>query len=103
MENENTEGKRFRWKSYHSETTKPIRTVLKIDTTDKVDIDRMTATDFHATFSQFKEGIRPINEAKAPEWLDAKIKSKEFDISNDEQQKMEKNVIFFWSFLAIGT
>ena len=46
--------------------TKPICTILKVETTDKQDTERMTAADFPATFSQFKEGIRPINEAKAP-------------------------------------
>ena len=54
MENENSEGKTFRWKSNHAETTKPIHTVLKVETTDKEDIDRMTVADFPATFSQFK-------------------------------------------------
>ena len=78
------EGRIFRWKSYHSETTKPIRTVLKVDTTDKEDTDQMTIADFPATFSQFKEGSRPINEAKALEWLDAKFKTKEFNISSDD-------------------
>ena len=52
MENENPEGKRFRWKSYHSETMKPIRTVLKIETVE--DTDRITTVDFPATFSKFK-------------------------------------------------
>ena len=56
MENENSEGKSFRWKSYHLETTKPIRIVLKVEIADKEDTDRMTAADFPATFSQFKEG-----------------------------------------------
>ena len=84
LENENTEGKSFRWKSNHVETTKPICTILKVETTDKADIDRMTTADFPATFSQFKEGSRSINEAKAPEWVDAKFKTKEFDISNDD-------------------
>ena len=51
----------------------------------------MTTADVSATFSQFKEGIRLINEAKAPERLDAKVETKEFDISNDDQPKMEKN------------
>ena len=46
----------------------------------------MIAIDFPTTFSQFKEGIQLINEAKAPEWLDAKVKTKEFDISNDNSQ-----------------
>ena len=76
MENENMEGKIFRWKSYHAETTKPIRTILKVEIADKEDTNRMTAIDFLATFSQFKEGIQPINEAKALEWLDAKVKTK---------------------------
>ena len=96
MENENTEGKRFRWKSYHSETTKPIWTVIKINTTDKEDTNWRTAADFPGTFSQFKEGIRPINESKSPEWMDAKVKTKEFDISNDERQKMER-IGDYWS------
>ena len=56
LENENTEGKSFRWKSNHVETTKPICTILKVETTDKQDTDRMTAFEFPATFSQFKEG-----------------------------------------------
>ena len=51
LENENTKGKSFRWKSNHVETTKPIHTVLKVETTDKEDTNRMTATDFPTTFS----------------------------------------------------
>ena len=76
--------------------TKPIRTVLKVKTTDKEDTDRMTAADFPATFSQFKEGSRPINEAKAPKWLDAKVKTREFDILNDDRPKMA-NIGDYWS------
>ena len=38
----------------------------QVETIDKQDTEKMTAADFPATFSQFKEGIRPINEAKAP-------------------------------------
>ena len=49
MENENPKGKSFRWKSYHSETTKPIRTVLKVETVE--DTDQMTAADFPTTCS----------------------------------------------------
>ena len=56
--------------------------MLKVVTVE--DTDRMTVVDFLATFSQFKEGIRPINEDKALEWLDAKVKTKEVDISNDD-------------------
>ena len=63
---------------------------MKVETTDKPDLDRMTAADFPATFSQFKEGSRQINEAKAPEWLDAKVRTKEVDISNDDRPKIAK-------------
>ena len=35
LENENTKGKSFRWKSNHVEMTKPICTVLKVETIDK--------------------------------------------------------------------
>ena len=76
--------------------TEPIRTVFKVETTDKKEADRMTAADFPATFSQFKEGSRPINEAKAPEWLDSKVKIREFDISNDDRPKMAK-IGDYWS------
>ena len=37
-----------------------------------------------------KKEVDRINEAKAPEWLDAKFKTKEFDISNDDRPKMAK-------------
>ena len=56
----------------------------------------MTTTDFPATFSQFKEGSRHINESKVPEWMDAKVKTKEIDISNDNRTKMEK-IGDYWS------
>ena len=49
-----------------------------------------------ATFSHFKEGTRYINEIKAPEWMDAKVKTKEIDISNDNRPKME-NIGDCWS------
>ena len=54
MENKNMEVKILRWKSYHSETTKPICTVLKVETVDKEDTDRMTAAGFPTTFLEFK-------------------------------------------------
>ena len=56
----------------------------------------MTVADFPTTFSQFKKGSRPINEAKALEWLDAKVKTREFDISNNDRTKMA-NIGDYWS------
>ena len=67
-------GKRFRWKYDHPETTKTIREILKIESTEKEDPERMTAEDFPASFSQFKEGSRQINERKVPEWMETKVK-----------------------------
>ena len=51
LENENIEGKSFRWKSNHVKTTKPICIVLKVEATEKQDTDRMTTANFPATFS----------------------------------------------------
>ena len=51
LENENTEGKIFSWKSNHAKTTKPICTVLKVEKTDKQDTNRMNTSNFPATFS----------------------------------------------------
>ena len=43
---------------------------------EKDDPERLTAKYFLLAFSQFKEGSRQINESKAPEWMDAKVKIK---------------------------
>ena len=56
----------------------------------------MTAADFLATFSRFKEGSWHINETKAPEWMDAKVKTKEINISNDNRLKMAR-IGDYWS------
>ena len=56
----------------------------------------MTAAYFLATFSEFKEGIQQINEINMPEWMDAKFKTIEINISNDNKTKMEK-IGDYWS------
>ena len=84
LEAETTRGKSFQWKFNHSETSKPVRTIFKIQTAEKEDLERLTTKDFPPAFSQFKEGSRQINEIKAPEWMEAKVKTKEVDISNDD-------------------
>ena len=56
----------------------------------------MMTVDFLATFSQFKEGSRQNNVSKEPEWMDAKVKTKEIDISNDNRPKMER-IGDYWS------
>ena len=57
--------------------TRPTKTIFKIQTTKKkTDPKRLTVKDFPPEFSQFKEGSQKINESKAPEWMDAKMKTK---------------------------
>ena len=53
----------------------------------------MIVADFPATFSQFKEGSRPINEAKAPEWLDVKVKTLSLTYQMMINQKWQKLAI----------
>ena len=74
---------------------KPIRTILQVESTDKEDTDRMIAAELPTLFSQFKEGNRQINESKALEWVDAKVKTKEVNISNDDWPKMER-IGYYW-------
>ena len=85
LENKHTYGKIFQWKTDHPETVKPIRTRIKVESTDNEDTNKMTAVDFLPSFSQFNEGIRQINESKVPKWMEAKIKTKEINISNDDR------------------
>ena len=67
--------------------TRPIKTIFKVETTKKEDLERLTTKYFPSAFSQFKEGSRKINETKAPQWMDVKIKAKQVGISNDERPK----------------
>ena len=69
---------------------KPVKKIFKVESTNIEDTNRMTAVDFSASFPYFKEGSRQINENKAPKWMDAKVKTKEVDISNDDRPKMTR-------------
>ena len=40
--------------------------IYEVESIDRDDTGRMTATDFPTTFLQFKEASRHINESKAP-------------------------------------
>jgi hypothetical protein len=39
--------------------------------------------DFPSSYKKIMEGERKLDESKAPEWMDAKINTKEVDISID--------------------
>ena len=56
LETKTTIGKSFQWKTDHPETSKSDKTVLKIETTEKEDPERLTIEYFPPAFSQFKEG-----------------------------------------------
>ena len=61
--------------------------ILKVESTDKEDTDQMKTIDFPASFFQFKEGIRQINESKMPKWMDVKVKPKELTYLMTTNQK----------------
>ena len=67
LENKNTKGKSFRWKSNHVEMTKPICTILKVETTDKQDIDRITVVDFllhsHSSKKEVDQSMNPKHQS----------------------------------------
>ena len=70
--------------------------IQKFNSTEKEEPEQMTSEDFPASFSQFKEGSKKINESKAPKCMDKKIKMKEVDISNDDRPKLEK-IVEYWN------
>jgi hypothetical protein len=47
-------------------------------------------------FTKIEEGERHLDKAKPPEWMDAEIRMKEFNISNDDRPKMVR-VGDYWS------
>ena len=96
LETESILGKRFQWKYDHPETTRPIEIVFKIESTEKYEPERLTSKYFLLTFSHFNEGSWKINEIKALEWMDAKIKSKEVNISNGDRPKIAK-ISDYWN------
>ena len=67
LENKNTEGKSFRWKSNHVETTKPICIILKVETTDKQDTDRrLQSTSLphsHSSKKEVNRSMKPKNQS----------------------------------------
>ena len=75
--------------------------MYKISTEEKLDQDntqeeKLGEQDFPPQYSEIKEGKREINESKAPKWMDANIKIKEFNIVKEGQEKMAK-IGDYWS------
>ena len=57
---------------------------------DNTEEENLGEQDFPPHYSEIKEGKRDINESKAPPWMDAKIKIKEVNISNEGQPKIAR-------------
>jgi hypothetical protein len=62
-----------------------VKSVLSIATEQKEDHEQ---PDFPKIFTKIEERECHLDKAKPPEWMDAEIKIKEFDISNDDRSKM---------------
>ena len=91
LENENIEGKSFRWKSSHIKTTKPICIILKVETTDKQDIDRMTVVDFllhsHSSKKEVDQSMKPKHQNG--QMLKSKLKNSTSQMMiNQKQQRL---------------
>ena len=52
--------------------------------------EKLGEQDFPLPYSEIKEGRWELNESKAPEWMDVKIKIKEASITKDGQPKMAR-------------
>ena len=70
-----------------------VKTLYNIATKQKpiqenTEEEKLGEQDFPPQYLEIKEGKRELNESKAPEWMDAKIKIKEVNIAKDGQPKM---------------
>ena len=63
-----------------------ISTEKKLDQ-DNTEEEKLGEQDFSPHYLEIKEGKRDINESKAPKWMDAKIKIKDINITNEGQPK----------------
>ena len=68
----------------------PVRTLLSILKANKDPEEEPPVDDFPKSFTEFKEGERPLDAKPPPEWLDAEIKYREVDISTDGRPKIAK-------------
>ena len=70
-----------------------MKSVLSIATEHKEDHEQ---PDFPKSFTKIEEGEFHLYEVKPPKWMDVEIKTKEFDISNDDRPKMVQ-IRYYWS------
>ena len=63
---------------------------------DNTEEEKMREQDFLPPLLRNQRGKRDINDPKAPEWMDAKIKIKEVNSANEGQPKMDR-IWDYWS------
>ena len=88
-------GKSFQLKNNHPLGEVKVKTLYKIETEEKlneenIEEEKTGEQDFPPQYSEIKEGKRELNETKALEWMDAKIKIKEINIAKEGPPKMAK-------------
>ena len=80
LDNDKIVGKSFRLCKNHPTITHPIKTLFSIAKANKNQDEETKEDDFPKSFTELKEGERQLEEKSPPEWLEAEIKYREFDI-----------------------
>ena len=94
-------GKSFQLKKNHPLANIKVKTLYKIETEEMSTIENIEEEkpgeqDFPPQYSEIKEGKRDLDETKASEWMDAKIKTKEINIAKEGDPKMAR-IGDYWS------
>ena len=78
-----------------------VKTLYKIETKEistieNIEEEKPGEQDFPPQYFEIKEGKRDLDKTKAPEWMDAKIKTKEMNIAKEGDPKMAR-IGDYWS------
>ena len=63
---------------------------------ENIEEEKPGEQDFPPQYFELNEGKRDLDETKAPEWMDAKIKIKEINIAKEGDPKMAR-IGDYWS------
>ena len=91
----------FQLKKNHPLGNIKVKTLYKIETEEKpteenIEEEKPREQDFPPQYSKIKEGKGELDETKALEWMDAKIKIKEINITKEVASKMAR-IGDYWS------
>jgi len=91
MENIIFLGQSFHWNKNHPSIQNHAKTVCFVTKElEKEEKENTDKPDFPQNYLKFVEGEHQLDESKAQKWMDAEIKTEEFDISIDDRQKMAR-------------